>query len=149
MSRGASREYAKPRCGSSEEDALDAGQAKPLQDGGQFFVAGLHQRHPVREGSQQAPGLVDGGGVGVDPDERQPGMRGQQRAGVAGPAEGGVHQNGAVRLEGGPEQREYAVLHDRQVTGRSRACRAHRAPFPLPYCASGEMPGQAPIRAMC
>jgi hypothetical protein len=53
-------------------------------------------------------------------------MGGQQRAGVPGPAQGGVHQDRALGLKRGAEQREDAVPQDRHVAGG-----AHRTPLSL------------------
>ena len=103
--------------------------AEAARIGRQLVVDGLDQGHPVAEGGQRLPGLADRGRVGVDADQGEAGVRGQQRAGVAGAAEGRVHQDGAGGLERGSEQREDPVLQDRQVTGACRVWPAHRAPL--------------------
>ena len=132
-------------------------QAGAGQDLRQFVVDRLDQGDPVGEAGQALARLRDRGRVGVDADQAEARMRGQEGAGVTGAAERRVDEDGARRLERRREQLKDPVAHDRHVPGRSRS---HRAPSL--YCslaalccpdAGGQcrpaaaMPGQAPIRA--
>ena len=78
-----------------KQDALDDAQAGAGQDLRQLVVDRLDQGHPVAEASQGVTRLLDRGRVGVDADEAEARMRGQEGAGMAGAAEGRVDEYGA------------------------------------------------------
>ena len=91
--------------------------ARAGEDGGDLVVPGVHQRDPVGVGGEQLAGRLDRGHVGVDADQEQARAGLQQRAGVTGPAQGGVHQHGALGGQGGREQGRDTPGHDRYVLG--------------------------------
>ena len=100
-----------------EEDALHAVEARGGDNGRDLVVEGVHERHPALVGGQHGTGPLDRGHVGVDADQDEAGVGGEQRPGVAGPAERRVEQDGAVRRQGGREQGGDGVGHDRHVAG--------------------------------
>ncbi len=123
------------------------------QDLRQLVIDGLSQGYPVSEISERVTRLRDRRRIGVDGDEAEARMRGQQGARMASAAKGRIHQHSARQVQRRPEQLENPVAHDRQVSGSSRS---HHAPSiaahsPAAQCVLGrpaaEMPGQAPIRA--
>jgi hypothetical protein len=77
----------------------------------------VHQRDPFGVGGEQLAGRLDRGHVGVDADQEQARAGLQQRAGVTGPAQGGVHQHRALGDQGGREQGRDTPGEHRYVLG--------------------------------
>ena len=75
----------------------------------------MHQRDAFGIGGEQLAGRLDRGHVGVDADQEQARAGFQQRAGVTGPAQGGVHQHGTLGGQGGREQGRDTPGHNRYV----------------------------------
>ena len=86
-------------------------------DGRDLVVPGVHQRDPGGVGGEQLAGRLDRGHVGVDADQQQAGAGLEQGAGVAGPAQRGVHEHGALGGQGGREQGGDTAGEHRYVLG--------------------------------
>ena len=117
-----------------EQHALHLGDAEPVEDVGQLVEDGGHEGDPVAVagGLDPAGGLGAGVGVAVEADQPEAGVGVEHRQRVAGQAEGGVDEDGAVGGAGGGEEFGDALEQDGHVHRgpgagrRGRSGAAHR-----------------------
>ncbi len=100
-----------------EEDALDAGDAEPLQHLGQLVVDGVDEGGAVAVAGEALAGEAQRLLVAVEGDEAGGGEGGEQGLAVAAEAEGAVDDDGARFGEGRGEEVEAAAEHHGDVAG--------------------------------